>query len=440
METYSVRWLDPRRPTETEVTGTFAYDLNNQGVAIGWAYSDPPLPNIASPPPAENYVKGPIVWYPDRTEFDGFYSFPTSLNDGEDFAEYRNVGIGGHFENLREKFQLYEVYMPSINNRGVVTGNYRTNPYSGSRAFIYNARTGGPPTDFDLLRDGSNAFGWAINEKDHVLGYRSQAWDIRHPEERAVGSYGRNKSGTFLSVDGEVIELGDVFGSSLNDYDVVVGSRKIDDARETDPTAFRLDTAAAALEFEDLGALPDLGHDTSFASDINNSGDIVGSSWQGAQYTSGYDSHAFIVKNEGTMHDLNALIPAGSGWTLRHAVRINEQGEILCWGHAVPPAVPKNTASNLCCVLSPEIQIPFAKPPLQMGDRHSLRGGSGWVVFWPGGRPVPINPNELLTDRAWKQLPPETRDIALGQAINSLGVQISELEGLIKRATAQRDR
>jgi len=70
----------------------------------------------------------------------------------------------------------------------------------------------------------------------------------------------------------------------------------------------------------DLGTL---GGMESVATDINDGGQIVGYSQVGAG-----DDHAFIYSN-GSMQDLNNLIPSASRWTLVEALGNNESGQIV---------------------------------------------------------------------------------------------------------------
>ncbi len=74
---------------------------------------------------------------------------------------------------------------------------------------------------------------------------------------------------------------------------------------------------------KDLGTL---GGDSSVAYGVNSSGQIVG----GAETTGGM-FHATTWKN-GTITDLNKLIPAGSVWELVVASGINERGQITGTG------------------------------------------------------------------------------------------------------------
>jgi probable HAF family extracellular repeat protein len=74
---------------------------------------------------------------------------------------------------------------------------------------------------------------------------------------------------------------------------------------------------------QDLGTL---GGSFSGADGINNSGQVVGYS-----YTASGQNHGFLWQ-DGTMSDLNDLIPAGSGWTLYVAWAINNAGQIVGTG------------------------------------------------------------------------------------------------------------
>ncbi len=69
---------------------------------------------------------------------------------------------------------------------------------------------------------------------------------------------------------------------------------------------------------QDLGTLD--GYTDSYASDINNNGQIVG-----------YASSAFraLLWENGTVTDLNTLISPNSGWILGAATAINNQGQIV---------------------------------------------------------------------------------------------------------------
>jgi probable HAF family extracellular repeat protein len=72
----------------------------------------------------------------------------------------------------------------------------------------------------------------------------------------------------------------------------------------------------------DLGVVSGAG--CSYATTINLVGQVAG---ELANCTTGEDVGAFLWQN-GTMYDLNTLIPPGSGFTVTEVWQINDQGEI----------------------------------------------------------------------------------------------------------------
>jgi probable HAF family extracellular repeat protein len=80
---------------------------------------------------------------------------------------------------------------------------------------------------------------------------------------------------------------------------------------------------------EDLGTLPN--DNRSYATSINNRGQIVG--WSGHASGVIIDYTRAVLWDNGSVVDLNDLIPRGSGWTLDSAVAINSSGQIAGNGH-----------------------------------------------------------------------------------------------------------
>src|SRR5215203_3896868 len=71
-----------------------------------------------------------------------------------------------------------------------------------------------------------------------------------------------------------------------------------------------------------------LGGTSSVAKGINKSGQVVG--W--SDNSSG-ERHAFLYDSTNGMKDLNSLIPADSGWTIHEARAINNYGQIAATGY-----------------------------------------------------------------------------------------------------------
>lgn len=69
--------------------------------------------------------------------------------------------------------------------------------------------------------------------------------------------------------------------------------------------------------------------------DINNKGEVVGSI-----FNNGPNDHGFLYSN-GVLTDLNTLIDAASGWTIRSGMSINDRGQILA-GASKPGAAYRN--------------------------------------------------------------------------------------------------
>jgi probable HAF family extracellular repeat protein len=132
----------------------------------------------------------------------------------------------------------------------------------------------------------------------------------------------------FLWQDGQLIDLGTlgdyVTPSAINDAAQIVGSAGLR------PSTGTYDVSKHAFLWQsgvmtDLGTLP--GDVISYASDLNNVGQIVGGSceplWRDCRP---------VLWNEGFIIDLTTVIPAESGWQLQEALDINDAGQILVSG------------------------------------------------------------------------------------------------------------
>jgi uncharacterized membrane protein len=64
---------------------------------------------------------------------------------------------------------------------------------------------------------------------------------------------------------------------------------------------------------------------------INAHGQMVGWGWSDANNWEEHPSNRALLWNQRGVHDLNALIPVNSGWTLLGTRRINDAGQIAGW-------------------------------------------------------------------------------------------------------------
>jgi probable HAF family extracellular repeat protein len=189
-----------------------------------------------------------------------------------------------------------------INDSGelVVSAYYGDNIH---KSYIYDSN--GIITNLDMLVGSTLAF--SINNHKQVVGFNTCG-------------------GTFLYENGtmRIISTSPIFipsrynaGYDINDSGSVLGLR--DNGSTYAPFIWENENVT------DMGTL--YGIDTR-AYAINNLGQAVGTAWMPSQNT-GW-THAFLWQN-GSLRDLNELIPANSGWILLEATDINDKGQIIGW-------------------------------------------------------------------------------------------------------------
>jgi probable HAF family extracellular repeat protein len=224
-----------------------------------------------------------------------------------------------------------ESYAYGINDAGTVVGTTAVN--GQVHGTIWSASG---PTDL-----GAGAYAMGINDSGQVVGGNGNAFVVSNGQVQSLGTisgenwsaaYGINDAGTVVgdgrlangtfrgivwSPDGSMILLGTFGGASsqatdINDSGEVVGFASV---------ASGYQHAFSALDalLIDLGTL---GGGSSYAYGVNDNGAIVG-------YSSLADGeqHAFLYE-DGTMFDLNSLLPPDSGWELLQAYGINDSGQI----------------------------------------------------------------------------------------------------------------
>ncbi len=224
-----------------------------------------------------------------------------------------------------------------INGQGQIVGD----AMGGSvveHAFLYS---GGKMADIGTLPGYAGAVATGINAAGQIVGY-SEPRSMFGMQAFAYDSRTR-KMTALATPPGFTNSL--AFG--VNDRGQVIGGA-VGSAR-----SFSDEGGHAVLwaggRVTDLGTLPGL--DSASGAAINNRGAAVGTAWSRPNRLSQFvndhpirlkpllplfeprmTSRAFVYRR-GRMTDLNALIPARSGWTLEAAAGINDRGQIV--GHGL---------------------------------------------------------------------------------------------------------
>jgi probable HAF family extracellular repeat protein len=179
-------------------------------------------------------------------------------------------------------------------------GNSELTPGSSTKHAML-AYAGGLRDDLGTL-GGANSYALGINSSGHVTGYS----DLPVGQPHA------------FFYNGTMIDIGTLgeasLGYDINDSDQIVGGSALPGSSSYH--AFLYEGGV----MRDLGVL---GGNSSTAFAINNAGQIVGYS----QTASLFD-HAFLYSN-GVMRDLNTMILPGTGWVLQQATDINDSGQIV---------------------------------------------------------------------------------------------------------------
>lgn len=279
--------------------------------------------------------------------------YPRAINNSGSVVGYGNYCCGsGPSRSFtwdesagREIEPGYNVVLNDINNSGDVAGDIgSSNRYYGPTVksesnqsyYLQGGRRG---TAVDI-----NDTGYAITHNWHgfSVGVIFSLWNYTdgsttslsfQPESlnnsnQIVGSRRNSQTGMNEAVlydpNSGVASLGTLGGASfaydINDNGAVVGSATSDAGDCVGGCAFVYNSENG------MQVLPKLTPLRARANAINSVGDVVGNS-----YIARREGRAVVWIN-GSMNDLNNLIPIDSGWVLDNAVDINDGGQIIGTG------------------------------------------------------------------------------------------------------------
>jgi probable HAF family extracellular repeat protein len=247
-------------------------------------------------------------------------------------------------------------YAYGINDAGGIVGTSRSTPLGTDgeeRAVRFTA--GGAPTDLGLGA-GSNAYGsnaLGINGTGQIVGGALSGFQYVPFERSATGSVTKFTLPAPYNLYGEARAINDAgvvvgySGSPAGDSGFVRGADGTLTAVSHDNPALPYSYAwdlnnagqvvgegfTSAGDYRgflwadgnaiDLGTLPQMGSSEAYG--VNSAGAVVGRAEQ-PDGTPG-STRAFLYR-DGRMQDLNALIPADSGWLVTEAHAINDRGAI----------------------------------------------------------------------------------------------------------------
>jgi putative transposase len=168
---------------------------------------------------------------------------------------------------------------------------------------------------------GSNSMAFAINASGQAVGRAQTTGDATSHAFRTTANGTINPASDLGTLGGSYSTA-----TGINDAGQTVGNSYL--TGDAVYHAFRTTANGTIDAASDLGTL---GGSDSEAVTINNSGQVVGNS----SIANDTGQHAFIVNGTGPMQDLNAMIPANSGWVLVSANGINDSGQIA--GDGIAP-------------------------------------------------------------------------------------------------------
>ena len=207
---------------------------------------------------------------------------------------------------------IYSVAL-GINNASQAVGYY-SSPGFLNHAFLYSNGNMTPLGPFGVE---ATSIARGINDAGTIVGSATDSFSI--PSHAFVYANG-------VMTDISPFGNSESYAHAINNNGEIVG-----EYLTADNSAFH------AFIYKN-GVFTDIGSATSsetVAYAINDHGQVVGSTWvlraDSCRTCQEYESHAFVYV-DGTLFDLNSLLPPGSPWKLMEAFGINNNGKIVGYG------------------------------------------------------------------------------------------------------------
>lgn len=289
---------------------TFAYDLNNSGVVVG--YCQTLDPGGTNGPPVAFVYAGAIQ---PIGSLGGGESLAGGINGPGRVAGWSTTVAGGAAHGF-----LYDPVSPPMQDLGAGTRGFRVNDSddvtgnSGTHAGLY---TGGAWQDLGVLDGGSWSQAYDVNNGSLVVGSSDTASGNRHAFLYPGGGAAPQDLGVLTGGN-----WSDAYG--INDAGHIVGTSAIDMVGE--------DWRGFVIAGGPMAPLPAMAPAPcpNWAFDINSSDVIVGRTYD-RTLGPGAEVHAFIYDGS-TIRDLNDLIDPSLGFLLAEARAINNAGWIAANG------------------------------------------------------------------------------------------------------------
>jgi probable HAF family extracellular repeat protein len=355
-------------------SSSYATALNDSGLVVGQA---------GTTGDAEQHAFLYSGSFPPLDLEGGSYSLPFDIN------ELGNVvGLFTFEEPFVSHGFLYEGSLPvqdlgtltgivgsrsiasGINSNGHIVGS--SDASGGGYRATFWASGAGPPVSLGVPLGYANSDLVAINDGELAVGTAYPAASFAHAFTYDVPTAQWHDVGLFPG--GNFSK-----GEDINQAGVAVGIATLPGG------AFHAFQWTGSGTPQDLGALP--GYTESGAVGINDSGQVIGASWEA-------DTYHGTLWDAGVPVDVNDLLPSGSGWLIDDPVDINNAGQIVGGGYhngdyhgfLLSPTTATPTGSDVAVQPTDEAS---GQSPVSLIFSNVSTAGTTTLTISPNGPPPP---------------------------------------------------